>query len=278
MANAEEALVATEVVTPNRGPKYFIPHTLEQAVVGCCFRDDFHHRDLKVTVTEGAISFPTRGHKGKPSGLWQWRDAEHLLFPSLHFGKIPADEFSALASHFLLLNGGFAFTLSHTKAELRQHEANLFADLTAVGGDIPEGFPNSRKEGMHRGNGLFAGQFVAGLHKDKAVRNIALVALEQRKHMQPQRKHMLRKDATLSSCIESRSAKSSSGDLLLQPGPLLFTTTEHQAYAGNKKTHNDAKTFDSGNIKLLICLTKVHPMKKSHSNASWICQRALPVL
>ena len=127
---------------------------------------------------------------------------------------------------------------------MRQHEANLSADLKAVGGDIPEGFPNSRKEGMHRGNGLFAGQFAAGLHNDKAVRDIALVALEQWKHM-------LRAEN-----------KSASGDLLLQPGPLLFTTTKHEAYAGNKKTHNDAKSFDSGNIKLLICLTKIPPMKK----------------
>ena len=134
------------------------------------------------------------------------------------------------------------------KNELDQHETNLKSDLRVVGDDVPHGFPNSVREGMHRGNGLFAGSFAVGHSNCKPLIEVEKIALAQWR--------------TSVASIEHSTPASRYDDILLQPGPFLYTTEAHKRYAPNKKPHNDSRPHEPLNIKLIAVLTNVAPYSK----------------
>ena len=149
-------VICTEVFKVGEPGLSFSPSTKKLSLCAFAFRDDREHRNYRPV---DAL-------------------ASDKLFPMLPQKELGDDGLRRLAKFFWEKHGGFASLLAVKHVECKALERYLHRDLAKVGGDIPPGYPNSQGEGMHRGNGLFAGDFASAVHTNKSVRNFAKIAVD----------------------------------------------------------------------------------------------------
>ena len=124
--------ICTEVRQSSKEGLLFAPLTSALSVCCFAFRDDFEHRNLR------------------PKGDYDATD----LFPMLPQGELCEESLYEICRWFWNNYGGFTCTLATGDKTCKTLEKKLHKDLGAVGSDIPPGYPNSKGEGMHRGNAL----------------------------------------------------------------------------------------------------------------------------
>ena len=214
-SNDDAQVICTELRKPSHAAKKFEPKDKRLSVCCFAFRDDFEHRNFLPQISDvGCMSFPLLPQK-----------------------DLSPEDMANLCKFFWLQYGSFAGKLAVGDEQCALLEENLHKDLRQVGSDVPSGYPNSRVEGLHRGNGLFAGEFAAAIHALPAVRGFAGMAFN------------LTREAH-----EVAPITDVAREIILMLGPFLYTTTEHHGYKSNKESHTDTTGADAYNIKVLAVL------------------------